>query len=86
MTVAPALRVYCSNSVSRVQAALHANGFRVEKVEILSAPREIDPRILAWKGAAVLNKLDTTKEMWLTEKEWSLFGENALQERILFVW
>jgi actin-related protein 8 len=58
----------------------------VEKVEILPAPRELDPRLLVWKGAYVLSKLESTNDMWIGEKEWNEVGVRCLRDRMLFVW
>lgn len=52
---------------------------------MLPAPRELDPRLLMWKGASVLSKLETAKEMWIGEQEWSEMGSRCLRERALFV-
>jgi actin-related protein 8 len=58
----------------------------VEKVEILPAPRELDPRLLVWKGAYVLSKLESTSDMWIGENEWNEVGVRCLRDRMLFVW
>ncbi|KAJ1903735.1 actin-like protein arp8, partial [Coemansia sp. IMI 209127] len=46
----------------------------IERVEIVSAPRDLDPRVLAWKGGAVLSRLDCAREMWISSSEWVDFG------------
>ncbi|CAO3659418.1 unnamed protein product [Umbelopsis ramanniana] len=58
----------------------------VDKVEILPAPRELDPRLLVWKGAYVLSKLESTNEMWIGQDEWNEVGVRCLRDRMLFVW
>ncbi|KAJ2488281.1 actin-like protein arp8 [Coemansia sp. RSA 2050] len=58
----------------------------VERADILSAPRDLDPRVLAWKGGAVLSRLECSKEMWISSQEWSDFGPRLLRDRVLFPW
>ncbi|KAL1918111.1 uncharacterized protein VTP21DRAFT_3377 [Calcarisporiella thermophila] len=58
----------------------------VERVEVVQPPREMDPRLVVWKGASVLSKLETAREMWVGTKEWEEMGARALKERVLFVW
>lgn len=55
-------------------------------VEVLSAPREIDPSILTWKGASVFAKLKIMNELWITEKDWDLLGSRVLQQKALFTY
>lgn len=42
----------------------------MEKVQIIPPPKEVDQRVLAWKGAAVLGKMDGVAELWLTAADW----------------
>ncbi|ORY04623.1 actin-like ATPase domain-containing protein [Basidiobolus meristosporus CBS 931.73] len=58
----------------------------LEKVEVLPAPREIDPRLLSWKGGSVFSKLDSAKELFISEWEWRHLGTRILREKCLFVW
>ncbi|KAJ1949583.1 actin-like protein arp8 [Linderina macrospora] len=58
----------------------------VERVDIVSAPRDLDPRVLAWKGGAVLSRLECAKEMWVDRSEWADFGPKLLRDRMLFPW
>ncbi|KAJ2790109.1 actin-like protein arp8, partial [Coemansia guatemalensis] len=58
----------------------------LERVDIVSAPRDLDPRVLAWKGGAVLSRLECAKEMWLSSKDWADFGPKLLRDRVLFQW
>ncbi|KAJ1901028.1 actin-like protein arp8 [Kickxella alabastrina] len=55
-------------------------------VEVVSAPRDLDPRVLAWKGGAVLSRLECANEMWVSRQEWIDFGTRLLRERVLFQW
>lgn len=52
---------------------------------VVPPPREMDPRILAWKGMSVLARLDSAQEMWIPKREWQTFGVRALKEKSLFL-
>jgi actin-related protein 8 len=57
----------------------------IERVEVLPAPRELDPQLLVWKGASVMSKLDTAKDMWIGAKEWEETGARCFRERALIM-
>jgi actin-related protein 8 len=42
----------------------------MDKVQIIPPPKDVDPRVLAWKGAAVLGKMDSVADLWLTPMDW----------------
>ncbi len=42
----------------------------MEKVQIIPPPKDVDPRVLAWKGAAVLGKMDGVADLWVTPADW----------------
>ncbi|KAI9496327.1 hypothetical protein BDB00DRAFT_869624 [Zychaea mexicana] len=69
----------------RILSTVIARRAAIERVEVLPAPRELDPRLLMWKGGSVLSKLDTAKEMWIGQEEWSNVGARCLRDRALFV-
>lgn len=69
----------------RILSTVIAQAAAMERVEVLPAPRELDPRLLMWKGASVLSKLDTAKEMWIGQQEWDAIGGRCLRERALFI-
>ncbi|KAF7658267.1 hypothetical protein LDENG_00014980 [Lucifuga dentata] len=58
----------------------------VDNVEVITRPKDMDPRLISWKGGAVLACLDTTQEMWIHHREWQRFGVRMLRERAAFVW
>ncbi|KAM4610829.1 actin-related protein 8 isoform 1-T1 [Polymixia lowei] len=58
----------------------------VDNVEVITRPKDMDPRLISWKGGAVLACLDTTQEMWIHQREWQRFGVRMLRERAAFVW
>ena len=42
----------------------------MEKVVIIPPPKDVDPRVLVWKGAAVLGKMDGVSDLWITAQDW----------------
>lgn len=57
-------------SNSRLQAIATPLVENMEKVQIIPPPKEVDPRVVAWKGAAVLGKMDGASELWVTPSDW----------------
>ncbi|KAJ3393212.1 actin-like protein arp8 [Lobulomyces angularis] len=46
--------------------------------------REIDSRVLIWKGGNVLSKLEIIKDIWTTKSEWEIGGLRKLNLKCLF--
>lgn len=42
----------------------------MEKVQIIPPPKDVDPRVLCWKGAAVLGKMEGVADLWVTPQDW----------------
>ncbi|KAF9054519.1 hypothetical protein BJ165DRAFT_1439484 [Panaeolus papilionaceus] len=70
---------------SRLQAIATPLVQLMEKVQIIPPPKEVDPRVLAWKGAAVLGKMDGVSDLWVTPSDWDMFGIRALKERCYYL-
>ncbi|KAJ1653099.1 actin-like protein arp8 [Dispira simplex] len=58
----------------------------IEKIQVLPSPRDMDPRLLVWKGASVLCKLDIADELWISGREWQEIGTKCFKNRLLFFW
>ena len=56
--------------IGRLQAIATPLVPNMEKVQIRPPPKEVDPRVLAWKGAAVLGKMDSVSELWVSPSDW----------------
>ncbi|EIM86889.1 actin-like ATPase domain-containing protein [Stereum hirsutum FP-91666 SS1] len=54
-------------------------------VQIQPPPKDVDPRVLIWKGASVLGKMDGVSELWVTREDWDLLGMRALRERCFYL-
>ncbi|KAJ6581573.1 hypothetical protein B0H19DRAFT_1115890 [Mycena capillaripes] len=70
---------------SRLQAIATPLVADMEKVQIIPPPKEVDPTVLAWKGAAVLGKMDGVSELWVTQADWDVLGLRGLKERCFFL-
>ena len=58
----------------------------VPKVTLIPPAREMDPRVLAWKGMSVFARLEAaSQELCLRREDWFLFGWRALREKTLFL-
>jgi actin-related protein 8 len=74
-----------SVSTGRLQAIATPLVQNMEKVQIIPPPKDIDNRVLAWKGAAVLGKMDGVSELWITPSDWVRLTENCSRS-ILIPW
>ncbi|RDB23323.1 putative actin-related protein 8 [Hypsizygus marmoreus] len=70
---------------SRLQAIATPLVPNMEKVQIIPPPKEVDPRVLAWKGAAVLGKMDGVSDLWVTKSDWDILGMRGLKERCFYL-
>ncbi|KAG5440584.1 hypothetical protein PCK2_000409 [Pneumocystis canis] len=55
----------------------------IPSIRFLSSPREMDPQMLAWKGASVFSQLKISRDFWVKQKEWDLLGLRCLQYKSL---
>ena len=42
----------------------------MEKVQIIPPPKDVDKRVLTWKGASVLGRMEGATDMWVTGADW----------------
>ncbi|KAE9399555.1 actin-like ATPase domain-containing protein [Gymnopus androsaceus JB14] len=70
---------------SRLQAIATPLVQNMEKVQIIPPPKDVDPRVLAWKGGAVLGKMDGAAELWVTQQDWDILGMRGLKERCFYL-
>ena len=60
--------------------------FRPEQTEIIVRPKDMDPSMVAWKGAAIMSCLESAQELWIRPAEWRKIGVRLLRERAPFYW
>lgn len=58
---------------------------KIEIVNVMATPREMDPSSLCWKGGAVAARLESVKEScWVSKEDYKRWGLLAIKERCLF--
>jgi len=70
---------------SRLQAIATPLVKNMEKVQIIPPPKDVDPRVLVWKGACVLAKMESINDMWVTPSDWDKLELRAIRERCFFL-
>lgn len=65
-----------TNYFVRLQAIATPLVPNMEKVQIIPPPKEVDQRVLSWKGAAVLGKMDGVSDLWLTAADWVSYSSS----------
>ncbi|XP_001605850.1 actin-related protein 8 [Nasonia vitripennis] len=60
--------------------------YRAEQMDVITLPKEIDPGMTSWKGAAILSCLESAQELWIGRQEWEHAGVRVLRERAPFMW
>ncbi|EKM81702.1 hypothetical protein AGABI1DRAFT_54629 [Agaricus bisporus var. burnettii JB137-S8] len=70
---------------SRLQAIATPVVSGMEKVQVIPPPKDVNPQILVWKGGAVLGKMESVSELWMTPADWEILGMRGLKERCFFL-
>lgn len=65
-------------TANRLQAIATPLVSNMDKVQIIPPPKGVDPRVLVWKGAAVLGKMDGVSDLWLSAAEWVSFRSQTM--------
>lgn len=73
------------NAAVAVAAAQAAAAVSAPTVSVIPPPRDLDPTLLAWKGMAVLPRLDSASDMWVTQDEWKLLGWKCVKDKCAFL-
>lgn len=61
----------------RLQAIATPLVQNMEKVQIIPPPKDVDKRVLTWKGASVLGRMEGVTEMWVTGADWVSVGQGS---------
>lgn len=54
------------------------------KINVMSGIKSISPIFLSWKGASIVTKLESFKEMCIKREEFECFGLKVIRERVPF--
>ena len=61
------------------------SNMKIEKVNVHTSPRDLDPSSVCWKGGSVAARVDSLKEMcWFGREEYQRRGLSVVRERSLF--
>lgn len=71
-------------SVDLEKADAVADRGLVIPVNILPAPKELDPQMIAWKGGSVYARLKVVNEMWIERADWEMLNSRCLYYKSLF--
>ncbi|KAF9779157.1 actin-like ATPase domain-containing protein [Thelephora terrestris] len=66
---------------SRLQAIATPLVQDMGAVGIIPSQKDVDERVLTWKGASVLGRMEGVTDMWVTGADWNTFGMRAVKER-----
>lgn len=67
----------------RIKARLQREG-REFQVLIGVPPRELDSKVICWKGASVFGKLRGTNDSWVRQREYDILGQRVLVQRCMW--
>lgn len=54
----------------RLQAIATPLVQNMDKVKIIPPPKDVDERVLTWKGASVLGRMEGATDLWVTGADW----------------
>lgn len=80
-----AIEARIQNYLSQWFTQQNKDSSTIPNVTVIPPPRDMDPRIVTWKGMAVLARLESTQDMWIMRNEWKMFGMRALREKTYFM-
>ncbi|TPX62901.1 hypothetical protein PhCBS80983_g00058 [Powellomyces hirtus] len=67
--------------------SLSSNNFTSALIpRVLQNPRDIDSRVLVWKGGAVFGKLDMCNDLWIRRRNWENGGMSGSIAKLMFPW
>ncbi len=61
-------------------------GTEYDKVRIFVNPKELDSRILSWKGGAIFSRIESNRDHWISREEWLATGIRSIRDRAPFFW
>ncbi|ORY81557.1 hypothetical protein BCR37DRAFT_402909 [Protomyces lactucae-debilis] len=55
----------------------------IEKIEVVPAPKELDPQVLSWKGMSIFSRIKIASEFMISAQEYELLGCRSIQSKCL---
>ncbi|KAI9100995.1 hypothetical protein DFS34DRAFT_676290 [Phlyctochytrium arcticum] len=71
---------------ARLAAASASGSTAALTPRVLQKPRDIDSRLLCWKGGSVFSKLELTGDMWLGWEDWGTGSVPRMMGQCMFAW
>lgn len=65
---------------NRVQPLLKTRFSNLSDVAVIPPPRDIDPRVLAWKGVSLFCRLESASDLWIRSGDWEVLGSKAIKD------
>lgn len=69
---------------SRIQPML-ASKYPTIEATTIPPPRDLDPRVLAWKGVSLLCRIESSTDLWIRSSDWEVLGSKAIKDRTMFM-
>ncbi|KAH9451624.1 hypothetical protein Pst134EA_025571 [Puccinia striiformis f. sp. tritici] len=69
---------------TRIQPILAAKYPTIEAT-MIPPPRDLDPRILAWKGVSLICRIESASDLWIRSSDWEVLGSKAIKDRTIFM-
>ncbi|KAG0142268.1 hypothetical protein CROQUDRAFT_50536 [Cronartium quercuum f. sp. fusiforme G11] len=70
---------------TRIQPLLASRYVNIGDASAIPPPRDIDPRLLAWKGVSLLCRLEAASDLWIRSSDWEVLGSKAIKDRTMFI-
>ncbi|KNC79347.1 hypothetical protein SARC_08253 [Sphaeroforma arctica JP610] len=55
-------------------------------VQVIESPKDMDARMMAWKGGSILARLEILDSFWIEKDEWLERGVGVLRDVLPFIW
>lgn len=76
----PMLDLFLEENLKKARPA-HA-----KDVQVGAKPRDLDPQVVAWKGASVFGRIPSTDDLWIGRIEYDRLGARVLNNKVNWIW
>ena len=68
------------------EALRKAKPSSAKDVQVGVKPRDLDPQVVAWKGASVFGRIPSTDDLWIGKIEYDRLGARVLNNKVNWIW
>ena len=68
------------------EALKKAKPSNAKDVQVGAKPRDLDPQVVAWKGASVFGRIPSTDDLWIGRIEYDRLGARVLNNKVNWIW